>query len=147
VARLRDTGLLTGVVGGLIGGIGSIVVMAVVMAVVVAPSLATPSGVSMTPSQVRLFAIGGAVFVSILVLLGEIGFGAGMGALGGLIGANSYRKSTPASLVSNTPGYPGYPLYPRMPAQSGSAPQAWNCPNPPQYQHSQQQGNPPLSHP
>jgi hypothetical protein len=133
------SGLLTGIVGGLISGIGGIVVMAVV----VAPGLEVPSDVSMTPTQVETLVIGVVVAVSILVFLVETGFGAGMGALGGLIGANSYRKAVVSVPASFTPGFPDHPHYPGMLAQPGSSPQALNYPNPPQY--PQQQGSRPLS--
>lgn len=136
-------GLLTGVFGGLISGVGSIVVMAVV----VVPSLEIPANVALEPAQVGTLVVAAIIFAAILMLLVDTGIGAGMGALGGLLGAKNRHEALPPAPPSYTPGYPGYPAYPGMPAQPGSAPQAWPPANPPQYpqypQNPQPQGNPP----
>lgn len=127
-------GLLTGVFGGLIGGIGSVVVMALL----VAPSLSIPPDVSMTPDQVETLVVAIVAAVSIFVLLVEMGVGAGIGALGGLVGAQNARKTAVAPGYPGAPNYPGYPGYPNYPgypgtpAQPGAAPQPWQSPNPPE---------------
>lgn len=119
-------GLLTGVFGGLIGGIGSVAVIALL----VAPSLSIPPDVSMTPDQVETLVVALVAALSIFVLLVEIGVGAGIGALGGLVGAQNARKT--AAVAPGYPGYPNYPGYPGTPAQPGAAPQPWQSPNPPE---------------
>lgn len=116
-------GLLAGVFGGLIGGIASVLVMAFL----IAPGLEIPAGASWTPPQARGFAIVITAGVSFLVLLAEMGFGAGMGALGGLVGSSGKRKPLPLPPTLSTSGYPG------MPMQPGPAPQAGPYPTNPAY--------------
>jgi hypothetical protein len=135
-------GLLTGVFGGLIGGAGSVAVMALLAA----PSLSIPPDISMTPDQVETLVIGIVAAVSISVLLVEMGVGAGIGALGGLIGAQNARKM--AAVAPGYPGYPNYPGYPGTPVQPSAALQPWPSPNPPENpQNPQYPQYPPYSAP
>ena len=94
-------GLITSVVGALIGAIAHFVVIMVL----VASDFQVRADVQMTPGQASLLIIGITVGGSILGLLLNAGFGAGMGALGGLVGANGYRKMT---VGVSAPTYHGY---------------------------------------
>lgn len=119
-------GLVAGIFGSLIGSIVSIVILVLF----VAPGLQSPDEVSISTTQVQtLFAVVtiGAAFLGLLL---DAGLGAGMGALGGLIGANTspHRNTSglppmPQAPMPQAPGYPGNPGYPGIPAQPGSTPQ------------------------
>ncbi len=116
------TGLLVGIVGTLVGSVAHLLILVVG----VAPNLQAPAGGPMTQSQVRTVLIGITVVGAIFGLLLTGGLGAGMGALGGLVGANGYRKvmlSTPASPAYSPFGSPG------MPAQWPSAPPSQQPPH------------------
>lgn len=129
--RIRSgalAGLLTGSLGGLIGGLAKVLIIAML----VVPGVQIPDDVSMSLTQVQMLVVGIAVGTALIGLLLDIGFGTGMGALGGLIGANTYRKAMSHPGASDYPNYPGYPSSVGMPAQPGSVPQQeWPYPNPP----------------
>lgn len=111
-------GLIAGGLGALIGGIGT----TLVLAFVVAPGLQVPSDGLTTDNQMRTILIGGAVFALLLSLVFDGGVGAGMGALGGLIGASRYRKSLPPVPAYAYAGYAGYPPYAGYPAHPAYPP-------------------------
>jgi len=101
-------GLVTGAAGALFGGVASVVVILTL----VAPSLQPPEGSVFTPSQLQDILIGGAIFGLVGGLLLDSGLGAGLGALGGLVGRSSYEKANP-------PAYQP-PFYPYAPGQPGA---------------------------
>ena len=115
-------GLIAGAFSALVGGTLSLVVNIVL----VAPALQVPAASTMTPSQVQALFIGTTVAGLILRLFFDSGVGAGMGALGGLLGANTYRKSLPVGPAPYAPVYPGMPGMPG----AGPAPQPWPYANP-----------------
>ncbi|HEX6542658.1 MAG TPA: hypothetical protein VF040_12945 [Ktedonobacterales bacterium] len=137
------SGLMTGIFGSLFGSIATIVVLVVF----VAPGLQAPPDVSMSLDQIQTLFVVVTVGVAVLGLLLDAGVGAGMGALGGLLGARS-RNPNPSPLPPAPygsgypyPGNPGYPSYPGMTAQPDPTPQQTGpYPNAPQYP---QPGNPP----
>ena len=115
-------GLLAGSFGALVGGVSG---LAVIVAFV-APSLQAPADSSMTQGQVQALLIGTSTVGVIVGLLLDGGFGAGMGALGGLIGAHQYRQAHPP--IAYAPAsyyYSGSPVYPGMPIPPGAVPPAW----------------------
>ncbi|HEX6796477.1 MAG TPA: hypothetical protein VF116_02045 [Ktedonobacterales bacterium] len=136
----RDTGRVgQGAIGGLIAGVVGAIVSGVVGLIVDAVNpLTIPSsaGATSTISPAGLGIVG---IIIDLIILG--GLGAGLGALGGLIGKNQYRGPTAAYQGSmyqgmgQMPGYPpppGYPQYPQQPQQPQGYPPAQQ-PEQPQY--------------
>ena len=111
-------GLITGLVGELIGGIlGVILVIALVT-----PHLTMPAGSNLTVGQMHAFIVGTAIAALILGLIIDGGIGAGLGAIGGLLGKGNYRGPEQGYQETYYPGgadqmgYPppgGYPPPPR----------------------------------
>jgi hypothetical protein len=106
-------GLVAGASGALLGG----VVNVIVVLTLVSPGIPTPAGSDLTQSQIQALLIGGEIFGLVISLFLYGGFGAGLGALGGLVGRNSYEKANPPQPY---PGsfYPG--VYPGAPMQPGA---------------------------
>ncbi len=149
------TGLVAGLAGALVGsGVGLVLVLTVI-----APQIQVPEGSSFTQSQIQGIIIGGAIFGLVGGLLLDSGIGAGMGALGGLVGSNRYQQThppqpyqesfypgtmgqpgaypppppyaMPPSPAQTPPPYAGQPGYPPYPAQPGYPPTP-ETPPPPQ---------------
>lgn len=143
------TGLIAGLVGGVVSGIVGVVV------VVIRPPVVDTAGTNLTQSELQTAIIIGAIVGVVLVLLVEAGLGAGLGALGALVGRGQYQTQHPAAAYQDSmyqgiqqPGYPpqpGYPApgayppppaapgYPPQPGQPGQPGQQW-----PQYPPSNQ---------
>ena len=100
-------GLVAGALGALLGGVAAVIIILTV----VAPSIQAPAGSNMTQSQMQGFLIGAEIFGLIFALFAYGGFGAGLGALGGLVGRNSYLRANPPQPYQQ-PFYPGGPWQP-----------------------------------
>lgn len=146
------TGVLAGLIAGAFGALVGSGARLVVILTAVAPGVQAPPGSTLTSSQFQALLIGTAIVYFILVVLLDGGVGAGMGALGGLVGANNYRKATPGYPPPFPPGMPGQPggawppgqyPYPPYPPQYPQYPQY--PPYPPQY--PPQPGSPPPPQP
>ena len=103
-------GLVAGAFGALLGGGASLIVTITLEA----PGIQSPMGSGMTQSQMQGMLIGAQVFGLVAGLFQYGAFGAGAGALGGLVGKNSYEKAHP-SQAYQPPVYPGYPGGPWQP--------------------------------
>jgi hypothetical protein len=122
-----STGTISGLWAGVFYGvIGCIISIAIFLGITL-PKLLNqyntagyPSGVS--PATFRIGVIAGGVGVYIFGLFFAIGVGAGIGALGGLLGRSQARKAAPAQPYQEQP-YPGQPYpgqpYPTPPAYPG----------------------------
>ena len=146
------TGLVAGIIGALVGsGIALVLIMTVI-----APQLQVPADSSISQTQLQTIIIGGAIFAIVIALIVDGGFGAGLGALGGLVGRNAYEKANPPQPYQQSfypgavgqpgaypppppyagpqypaaPQYPGQADYPAAPAQQPQPPQ--QEPQPPQ---------------
>ena len=115
---------LTGLVAGLFGAVISGVVGAIVIITLVAPQIQIPADSGISQSQIQTILIGVAIGGAVLAVLIDGGVGAGVAALGGLVGRSSYEKANPAqpyqqSFYHGAPAgaqpYPGQP-YPQYPA-------------------------------
>lgn len=124
------TGLVAGLLGALVGGIiGIVAVLAVV-----APSIHIPAGSGISQSTMSGIIVGAAIGGVVLGLLVDGGIGAGVAALGGLVGRGSYEQANPPQQYQQSfyPGsqyggqpyapppppaqpYPGAPQYPPQP--------------------------------
>jgi hypothetical protein len=124
-------GLIAGIVGALVGG----AVGFAVIVLLVAPGLQTPAGSGWTHTQVQAALIGTTLGGAVLGLLLDAGFGAGMGALGGLAGVNSYRtmRAGMAAFYPSMPGQPGVPPQPGAYPPPQYPPQYTPPQYPPQY--------------
>jgi hypothetical protein len=123
-------GLITGVVGELVGGIlGVILVIALVT-----PQLTLPAGSNLTVGQMHAVIIGTAIAALILGLIIDGGIGAGLGAIGGLLGKSSYRGPEQSYQETYYPGGAGQMGYPPpggyVPPQAGDYPQPEAYPPP-----------------
>lgn len=112
---VRRTGTVgSGAVAGLVaGGIGAFVGSAVSCAIIVTqvvPTLRVPAGSAFTLTQAQSLLIDVTLAGAAVGTLLDIGFGASMGALGGLAGLNSYRRLLSDSIVpfssSTSPSIP-----------------------------------------
>ncbi len=101
-------GMWTGAIYGAINFVVSLVIFFQVSLPRLLDSLSNSTAVSTNPDAFRMGAIIGGVGVEIFGTLFAIGLGAGLGALGGLIGKNA-SKVQPVPAV---PAYPGYPYQP-----------------------------------
>lgn len=117
-----STGTLAGMWTGIIYGVVNLVVALVVFFQVSLPRLMQAAQNSNSPVYTNnpdAFRVGlmiGGVGIPVLGALIAVGLGAGLGALGGLIGKNT-------SKVQPEPAYPAYPsAYPPYPGQPGSYP-------------------------
>ena len=130
------SGSLAGLVAGIIGSLLGSVISTIVLVILVAPGLQPPPGVSITTSQIQTLFATVTIGAAFLGLLLDAGLGAGMGAIGGVIGANSspFRDNKalpplPQAPMPYGPGYPNYPGYPANPnypagqTQPGPTPQ------------------------
>ncbi len=106
-------GLIAGASGALVGGVVSLIITITLEA----PGIQPTAGSGLTQSQMQGMLIGADVFGLIIGLFQYGGFGAGAGALGGLVGRNSFLKANPQPY--QPPFYPGYPGYPGGPWQPG----------------------------
>lgn len=108
------TGLVAGLVGALVGsGIGIVLIITVIT-----PQIQIPTGSPFTQSQMQGIIIGGAILGLVGGLILDSGFGAGMGALGGVVGSNSYERAHPPQPYQESfyPGAMGQPgAYPPPP--------------------------------
>lgn len=137
------TGLVTGAFGSLIGGgVGLVMDFLVVIPALV--SLASSLG--QNPAQYQQSQTVSDIVGAIFSVVVYAGIGAGLGALGGLVGRNSYQQAHPAPSYEQSfyqpgayPPAPGYPLpqgqyapppgYPPAPGQQPPA-QPGNYPPP-----------------
>ena len=112
-------GMWTGAIYGIIGFVVSIVLFFQVNLPRALNVLSTSSSTStLSPDSVRTIAIATGVGVAVFGILFAIGLGAGLGALGGLIGRN-ISKVEPVQAV---PVYPVYPIAQPAPYASYPAP-------------------------
>jgi hypothetical protein len=114
------TGTLAGLWAGFVGGLGlGIWVLIAVFALGQSAlqqgiNMATTQQSSLNASQMQSIVVGGLIFAAVLYAVGGLGIGAGIGALGGLVGRS--RAKVPAmeyheSFYSgNPPQSPGNPV-------------------------------------
>ncbi len=128
-----STGVFSGMwTGGFYGLIGCIAYIILFFTVTLGPTL-TRYAQTNPANQVNSFhsiLIGSALVGSLIGIALAIGWGAGLGALGGLIGRNSWRARHPQPLYPGQP-YPGQPYVPMPqypPAQGYPAQQPWPYP-------------------
>lgn len=148
---------LTGLVAGLLGAVvGGIVTLVLVLGVI-APAIQLPAGSGVSQSTLQTILIGILIGGIVLGLAVDGGLGAGVAALGGLVGRGSYQQAHPPQQYQQSfyPGgqgqygaqpyagpptpaqpYPGAPQYPPQPFPGASE-------NPPQQQYPGQQPPPP----
>jgi hypothetical protein len=109
---------LTGLVAGLLGAVVGGVVSAILVVTVIAPQIQIPSDSGISQSQIQGIFIAAAIGGAILGLLIDAGVGAGVAALGGLVGRGSYEKANPPQPYQQS-FYPGAPAgaapYPGQP--------------------------------
>lgn len=124
------TGMAAGALGALLGGVASLIVTITLEA----PGAQPPVGSGLTQSQMQGMLIGSEIFGLVAGLFQYGAFGAGLGALGGLVGRNSYLKANPPAYQA--PFYPGAPWLPGAyyPSAPYPGPQYPGAPYPgPQY--------------
>ncbi len=113
---------LTGLVAGLIGAlVGSGIALVLIMTVI-APQIQVPADSPISQNQLQTIIIGGAVLGIVIALIVDGGFGAGIGALGGLVGRNTYQQANPPQPYQQSfyPGAMGQPgAYPPPPPYTG----------------------------
>ncbi len=133
----RDSGRVSqGAIGGLIAGVvGEIIsgIVGLILDAINPMTIPSSAGTTSTISPVGLGAVG---LIIALVILGALG--AGLGALGGLVGKNQYRGSVAGYQPSmyqglgQQPGYPPPPGYPQQPQGYPPPPQQPQYPQQPQ---------------
>lgn len=141
------TGLVAGIIGALIGsGIALVLIMTVI-----APQIHVPADSSISQSQMQAIIIGGAIFGVVIALIVDGGFGAGIGALGGLVGRNTYQQANPPQPYQQSfyPGAVGQPgAYPPPPPYAGPQyPAAPQYPSQADYPATPAQQQPPTQEP
>ena len=119
------SGALAGLVAGVVGSLFGSIVSIVLLILFVAPVLQAPSGDPNITSRAQTVFVVVAIGTAFLGLLLDADLGAGMGALGGLLGANRspYRNTSGAPPMPQAP-MPQAPGYPGTPAQPGPTPRA-----------------------
>ena len=145
----RDTGnVAQGAIGGLIAGFVGVLISGVAGLILDAVNPMTISTSAGTTSSINPVGLGVVGVVIDLVILSALG--AGLGALGGLVGKNQYRGPVAGYQPSmyqgmgQQPGYPPPPGYPQQPQGYPQQPQGY--PQQPQgypQQPQQPQGYPP----
>ncbi len=139
VGSATIAGLIAGAIGGLVSGI--IVVIGLSFGSI--PPTPASSGLHITRSVLIL----AGVFVAILFLLFYIALGAGVGAIGGLIGRTYYRSRHPAPSYQESM-YQGYPQPGAYPPPGGYPyPQPGAYPPPGEYPYPPPGGYPPPPQP
>lgn len=137
---------IAGLIAGVIGGIVSAIVVVIVLSLIKIPTTTTSSGVQITRGAL----IVGGVIAAVFLLLLYAGLGAGVGAIGGLIGRGAYqsRNPTPSYQESMYQGYqqPGAYPPPGQP-QPGAYPQQFPQQYPPQQQPQYPPQYPPQQQP
>ncbi len=133
----RDSGRVSqGAIGGLIAGVvGEIIsgIVGLILDAINPMTIPSSAGTTSTISPVGLGAVG---LIIALVILGALG--AGLGALGGLVGKNQYRGPVAGYQPSmyqglgQQPGYPPPPGYPQQPQGYPPPPQQPQYPQQPQ---------------
>ena len=83
---------LAGLIAGVVGGIFGAVIVVIILSVIPIPTTTTSNGVQLTRS---LLIVGGVIAAIFIVLL-DAGLGAGIGAIGGLVGRGNYQSRNPA---------------------------------------------------
>lgn len=126
-----STGVFAGMwTGGFYGIIGCIASIILFFTVTIGPAIELYNRTYHSVTQVdslRTVLIASVLIGSIIGIALAIGWGAGLGALGGLIGRNSWRKQHPQQPYPGQP-YPGQPYPPIQqypPAQGYPAQQPW----------------------
>ena len=136
-----STGTLAGLWTGTTYGAIVLVVSMVLFFSINLPRLLAIEAIShpeVDQNAYRIGAIAGGVGYAIFGILFAIGLGAGLGALGGLIGRGSFKASQPAYPIPEQPApyqpypYPLYPAeqYPPNPTQNAQNPPGQNAPYP-----------------
>ena len=120
ILAARQTGLVrTGVFAGMwTGGVYGIVDLIVRLIVVFAITLPAEQALLTTSTATtRQFLVVGGIIEVVIAFLLAIGVGAGMGALGGLIGRSNARKRMPQQVYTEQmyQAYPGQPVQPMNP--------------------------------
>ncbi len=138
VGSATIAGLIAGVLGGLVAGI----IVVIGLAVGPIPPTPTASGIQITRSLLIL----GGVFAAIFIWLFYAGLGAGVGAIGGLIGRNTHRSRYPAPGYQESM-YQGYPQPGAYPPPPGGSPYPGAYPPPGGYAEPQPGAYPPPPQP
>ncbi|GHO82086.1 hypothetical protein [Dictyobacter formicarum] len=119
VSTATVAGVWTAVFDGVLYAIFSVIMLyAVTLNRVSGAYQQSSSGQQISPETARSLMVAGGIFGVVMLLLLTIGIGAGMGALGGLLGRSLARKSGNPYLAGplpyGQPPYPGQP-YPGQP--------------------------------
>jgi hypothetical protein len=128
---------LTGLIAGAIGALVGATVTIIVVTTIVLPKLTIPSTSSVSLSQIQAIVTGVVIVAAIFGIAIDAGLGAGVAALGGLVGRNSYQQSNPPQLYQQS-------YYPS--AYPGGAPGAYPG-GAPGYGPGAYPGQPPVSQP
>ena len=139
VGSAAVAGVIAGALAGVVGAIITIATLAV------RPFPALPSGTNLSPEQFHTFTTVISIIGAIVGLALTIGIGAGLAALGGLVGRSQFEAAHPVPLMTESyytpmapaPGYPVHPqgAYPPAPGATPPAenPSGYPPPYPPQY--------------
>jgi hypothetical protein len=143
---------IAGVIAGALAGVVGAIIAAVTL---LSRPLATvvPTGLNMTLEGYHTFLLVVAIIGAILGLALDIGIGAGMAALGGLVGRSQFERThspQPMSETYYTPmaPAPGYPVHPQGGYPQGGYPQGGYPPAPGAYPPAgAPEGYPPQQYP
>ncbi len=139
---------IAGVIAGAMAGVAGAIIA--IITITTRASAVVPPSVRMTPAAYHSFILTVGIIGAVFGLLFAIGIGAGIAALGGLVGRNQFDKAHPAQpmlesyyspMAPPPPGYPAHPQgYPPAPGAypPAGAPGAYPPPYPPQQYPPQQ---------
>lgn len=139
VGSAAVAGVIAGALAGVVGAIITIATLSL------RPLPTLTAGTNLSPEQLRTFTTVISIIGAVVGLAIAIGIGAGLAALGGLVGRSQFEAAHPAPLMTEsyyTPiaPAPGYPVHPQgaYPPAPGAMPPAENPsgyppPYPPQY--------------
>ncbi|HET9112006.1 MAG TPA: hypothetical protein VFN78_14345 [Ktedonobacterales bacterium] len=130
VGSAAIAGVIAGAMAGVVGAIIAVFTIAT------RASAVMPPNVNMTPAAYHSFVVTVGIIGAVVGLLIAIGIGAGIAALGGLVGRNQFARAHPAQPMLEsyyTPVAPPPPGYPAHPQGYPPAPGAYPPPYPSQY--------------
>lgn len=111
------TGAVAGLIAGLVSSVvGAIVLIAIVLGAPV-PSIPASATGTLTQDQFATIYRGAAIGGAIVSIAFAAGIGAGLGALGGLMGKSAYEKTHPPMPMGMPGAYPPPPGFPNQPMQ------------------------------
>lgn len=134
---------IAGVIAGAMAGVAGAIIAVFTLAN--RASAVMPPNVNMTPEAYHSFVVTIGIIGAVFGLLIAIGIGAGIAALGGLVGRSQFAQAHPpqpmlesyySPVAPPPPGYPAHPQgYPPTPGAypPSGAPGAYPPPYPPQY--------------